>query len=688
MPIAQTMPFTEQEFRADSDVGRALIWLRDAENSTPETEWRHTSAEDYRFYAGEQDTWEVRSELERQRRPNTKFNEIKPKIDALVGMAAQVRNDTTVVPVNDVDEPFSELMAGVLSHYRRNMKQTRLELDCFEHTVKSGRSYMYFYVDTSNPFKPKICSKRLRGYNCFPDPMGSEYDGSDWRYFFLDKWMSEDDFKRYYPSFDINQLQSFSYGYSNPYGEAYNDLPRFFNEARDLYRIVEGWYYKYMQVMYFVNPMSGKVEDLLPEQFAEFLGTLDKFNQQGGVPTENGLVKIDPNGIKGELGWKKVPHYMIFSGTYVFEQGPSQLHWPSFPVIQYGAYRNEDNNSWFGSVTMMKDPQRAINTMMRQLQHLLQTLPKGILAHEVGAILNIEEYEERSADPSFHMEIAKGMIEKYKFEKQPAISPVYERFYDMAGAALKNTGGVQDALLGIQTSSREPGVTQRQHHETNVAVLYILYSNFQESRHNSTRLLLSLIQQFCALPEVIRIEGEKGMELLTVNTQLNRQLQGFNDVSAMEFDLAVEDTAETATMRMATAALLQEYNHNNPESIPPDILLEYADVPFSVKQRVKENWQQQQQIKMQQSQENAKKLELERDKAEAEIELKWAEIDLKKQELALRQLEIETNHHVKHEGNMIKMKSAQSSEKREREGGGSKVANPNKSGRQQLRRVK
>ena len=39
---------------------------------------------------------------------------------------------------------------------------------------------------------------------------------------------------------------------------------------------------------------------------------------------------------------------------------------------------------------------------------------------------------------------------------------------------------------------------------------------------------------------------------------------------------------------MAIAQMLIEYSQNNPGVIPPDVVLEYSDLPFSVQQRVME----------------------------------------------------------------------------------------------------
>ena len=108
------------------------------------------------------------------------------------------------------------------------------------------------------------------------------------------------------------------------------------------------------------------------------------------------------------------------------------------------------------------------------------------------------------------------------------------------------------------------------------------------SRIQGGKLLLSLIQQYVTTPRVVRIEGEKGQQLLDINTQFNPQIEGFNDIGAGKFDLQIDEAAENATMRREIAQMLMDLNHNNPDSIPPDIIMEYIDLPLTAKTRVKE----------------------------------------------------------------------------------------------------
>ena len=55
-----------------------------------------------------------------------------------------------------------------------------------KHTVKCGRSLLYFYVDQGeNPFRPKICARRIPGWQFKLDPYSTEYDMSDARFLFM-----------------------------------------------------------------------------------------------------------------------------------------------------------------------------------------------------------------------------------------------------------------------------------------------------------------------------------------------------------------------------------------------------------------------------------------------------------------------------------------------------------------------
>lgn len=621
-----TAPFGEISGKHD----QLLQWLMQAENSLPEITYRTVGMEDYRFYAGKQDDPAAVAILEDGKRPATVYNEIKPKVDMLIGRAAQARNEIKLVPVGSEDESLEELLTGVHKHFRKKTNLNRTELDAFEHTAKSGRSMIYFYIDKSNPFKPAIKCKRLEGWQFYIDPNSREYDLSDARYVFMDKWVSAADIEAFWPGTNVTMLDS--------YGGRAADYPEYFNQDAELYRLVEAWWTEFVEGYWFINPLTGDSEFLKQKEFNVFKDSLSK-----GIDVDNGRV-IKTDELQYKKGIKKAFMQSIFAGFTEIERSESPYYMERYPMVFFGAYRDDDFNNWFGAITMMKDPQRAINTMRRQLSHLLQTLPKGILQHEVGAVLNIEEYETRSSEPGYHMELAKGAMEKVKFVQQPQIPNIYERFDEINVQGMKDVSGVQDPMLGIQTSSREAGVTMRIRQETSVAVLFMLYRNYEDSRHQCARVLMSLVQQYVTQQEVFRIEGDQGKRLIQINSQLNPQVKGWNDITAMEYDLDTTDATDMATSRLATGQILADYSQNNPGAIPPDVMLDYADVPYSVKQRVRGMYEMQQQAAMQEQQHAQVMAEQDAFTRQLEMQIKLKELSLKERELELKVIEINSRN--------------------------------------------
>jgi len=557
-------------------LNKLMDWLHTAETSTSESDWRIYAEESYDFYAGRQDTDEVIAILESQNRSASVYNEIKPKIDMLIGLAAQNRKAPLVFPVETNDAGLAEIANGAFKHFRRTSRMARNEIECFEHMTKSGRALLHFYISGDDPFNPEIKSKRIHGRDFWLDPFSVEYDMSDARFLFVDKYFTKEDIECYFPDVSPDEMAQLST--DNP------NNPSFYSQERDLYRITECWYRVVEKVYWVMNPLTKRSESLSEEQYKAF-----KKQIKDGLTLPDGReFKKDDFPAMEKL--RKTVHYAIFSNTKIIEKGPSPYKHGEFPYVLFGAFKDDNENRWFGAIEVMKDPQRGINVMRRQLQYLLQTAPKGIFMHESGAVLDIEKYEQRSSEPNFHMELAPNALAqgRVKFSTQPQISPVYAQLIGLDTQMMKDASGIQDSLLGIQTSSREPGVTVRMRQETGLAVLFVLFDNYREARLQAGRQLLSLIQQYITDAQLIRIEGEEGAKLIQINTQRDPNAPGFNDISVGKYDLVVDEALENQTMRMAVMQMLTEYSQNNPGTIPPDLILEYSDLPISAINKVRE----------------------------------------------------------------------------------------------------
>ena len=612
-------------------LNKVNTWLKQTEGSDSESIWGLESEEDYSFYAGDQDSTEVLEKLAIAKRPALVYNQIKPKVDVVVGLAGQNRQLPSAFPTEKNDEALVELANGAIKFFRRESRLAVNEMTCFEHTVKSGRSLLHFHVSDENPFEPEIKTRFIHGRNFKLDPRSIEYDLSDARFVFIDFWYDKDEIKVRYPNFDpekVSQLQS-SDGSS----------PQFYNAVEDTYRITECWYKETEEVYWVTNPLTQQIEELDKESFVKMRDAV-----RAGYTTPDGKAIYDPE-FDGIKRYGTVYKYIIFSNYIIFEKGRSKHKWKGFPCVLFAAYKHDKENRWFGLISMMKDPQKGVNTMRRQMQHLLQTSPKGILIHEVGAILDIDAYEKKSAEPNYHMEVASGSLEKVKFTDQPTISPVYGQLMDADQQFMKDVSGIQNDTLGIQTYSREPGITTQLRQGQNIAILFILLDNFKNSRLQATKLLFSLIQQYVSYQRIIRIEGENGQQLMQLNTQSNPDSPGFNDITIGKYDFYLEEGIETVNSRNSIAQMLIELSQNAPGSVPPDLIVEYSGAPFSVVQKLKQYSQM-----AQQSTEN-----MEREKAARETQLEMARLENQKFIAVINNLTKLVTSDKKVEGDVLKI---------------------------------
>ena len=192
---------------------------------------------------------------------------------------------------------------------------------------------------------------------------------------------------------------------------------------------------------------------------------------------------------------------------------------------------------------------------------------------------------------------------------------MYGQLLDKDEQFIKDVSGVQNDTLGIQTYSREPGITTQLRQGQNIAILFILLDNFKKSRLLATKILFSFIQQYVSTERVIRIEGQEGQQLLQINSQSDPNAPGFNDVSIGKYDFFVEEGIETVNSRNSLAQMLIDLSHNSPGSVPPDLIAEYSGAPFSIVQKLKQysaSMQQAQQQKEQHTEQMTNDLEMAR----------------------------------------------------------------------------
>jgi hypothetical protein len=119
---------------------------------------------------------------------------------------------------------------------------------------------------------------------------------------------------------------------------------------------------------------------------------------------------------------------------------------------------------------------------------------------------------------------------------------------------------------------------------------------------------------------------------MELNTQLDPTNPDYNGVDSGRYDVVVDEDVENITMRAFIMEQLTAYSQNNPGMIPPDVIMEYSNLPFTAKMAVK-NFNAQNQAAQAQA-------------VQFEQQMQIEELNLKKTELALRAKEMELKHEV------------------------------------------
>src|SRR5262249_8300893 len=118
-----------------------------------------------------------------------------------------------------------------------------------------------------------------------------------------------------------------------------------------------------------VNPTTGKTEDVEPRVHQRFQDRL----QELGMPAAR-------SGKRDRRPFKRA----FIPGRDTLEEGdapcPDHFH---YQVIT--GYRNRNKNTWFGMVSLMKDPQRWANKWLSQFLHQLNTNTSTGTWYEKGA---------------------------------------------------------------------------------------------------------------------------------------------------------------------------------------------------------------------------------------------------------------------------------------------------------------
>lgn len=586
----------EEDERILSDVRELFKAGRDLERDSIKK-----AEESEKFYSG--DHWDAteKSRLEALSRAAVTINKIEKNVDQICGMQRQERTDIRYVPQEGGDQKVADLLNITTKHILSRCFFPREESAAFEDSVISGRGLLNVYVKFDNDLRGEIVVEKFPYLDVVFGPH-EKLDLSDCEYLIKHRFFSKAKIKQLWPdkAEDIDkdyddyiieqphtQYATDQYGKSDNIQVLGDDV--MVDIGRKEYRILECWRKVYDKASVIANA----TEDFY-------------FNAYGWDAKDIRSARTLPGFFVIENNITKFRVTKVAGGVVLSDESPAELPVDDFFVIPI--YAKKRGTKFWGKVEGAKDPQKYINK-----QYSL-SLDIGNKMSAYGFFFDAstfpdnekEKFKRVASSPGFMVEVndVNRLPQKVEGVKFPSeliqLMEVSDRqITDSMNIIINPNGANESASLFIQRRNDKLLGSE------------YLFDNLSFAKQKLGRLLVRLIQKYYNAERIVRI-------VRNANSKEQVQLGGqplddftdedlavlFNTTDLELYDVEITESNWSPSMRLSTFMLLSDLAKSG-QPIPPEALLEFADMPSEIRTKLMDMMAQQMQAQSQAQQDTA-----------------------------------------------------------------------------------
>lgn len=558
-------------------------WINNAlqEAKRHSAKWRQEAREWYDFYAGNQWKAEDVAQMEEQRKVPVVFNRVARTVNAVIGLEIQNRQAVQYIPREVGDTKVNEIFTSAADWIRDNCDAEDEESESFQDLVICGIGATETWVDYEEEADGKPLIERLDPLETLWDPIARKKNLRDRRWCARVKRVTDQDIRELVPEYvppeataeKLLDDQDQPHDADPPH---YSDDKSPMNQPKHRELVQFQWYEK--ETFYrFQDPVDGQIKSvnaeqaqLLQERYAELAKTVPMF-----MPPEM-------------VEQKKKVYYQAYlvSGTLI--QEPQPIRASRFTIQFMTGARDRNNNTWFGLVAVMLDPQRWANKWLSQIMHILNSTAKGGLIAERDAFAKTSDAESSWAKSETITWAQSGAVSGNKLMPKPS-TPMpdgFAKLLDFAVSSINDVPGVNMELMGL-VGSNQPGVLEDMRKQAGMTILAVFFDSIRLYRKEQGRILIDIIQQISD-GRLIRVIGKDGAKYVPLT----------RDQSAKQYDVVVDESPTSPNNKdrvfktmVALAPALKE------SGIPltPD-LLDYSPLPSALVEKWQEFIKQNKQI--------------------------------------------------------------------------------------------
>lgn len=291
---------------------------------------------------------------------------------------------------------------------------------------------------------------------------------------------------------------------------------------------------------------------------------------------------------------------------------------PFFPVDIYHPFWVDGD--WYCPLDVQKDGQRYFNKMFSMADHWIGTQSKGLILYNTSAVNKAEADRVKKAFSGTGGLVGVKDIDNYKEFQSAGPAPQLFTLMELAKTTMEENAGGRN-FQGRKETASESGVAVRSRVEQAGLSAFVIFDNLRRWKMAVGEHMAWYLTTYMTYPEVLRIEGEElvsqvektfsqsvgrewfqkseikpGVGYFSVNTEAQ------NTIENLKVDCIVDEARWSVSKNQA---ILQEINlsmQSNPnlaKTFPPEVMLEFMNLPFSTKQEAHVRIKQLEQIQMQ-----------------------------------------------------------------------------------------
>jgi hypothetical protein len=262
-------------------------------------------------------------------------------------------------------------------------------------------------------------------------------------------------------------------------------------------------------------------------------------------------------------------YVMMFCSTGVLDRQESPYNHNRFPFIPIICYRKKTDNTPYGLIRQLRDPQEDLNKRRSKALFILQT--NQTVADDDAT----DDWDDFKAE----LDRPDGLIRKKRgseviINKETRLVEEHVMLMGQDAEYIERTAGVNDEMMGRQTNAVS-GKAISQRYEMGTVITAAMFDNLRLAFQLAGEIKLSLMEQFWTEEKEIRITGKKGQpEFIQLNAVDPATGEKLNDITATKADFAVDEQAHSATVRQAMFDAMMELT----TKIPPEVTLQILDL--------------------------------------------------------------------------------------------------------------